>query len=152
MNSLPYTREYDLHEGIISTTCKISAAFDPSLEQDGIHPPFVECNAIWDTGAMRSVISHDLAQKIGLLPIGKTRVFHVKGESLQNTYLLNILLPNKIEIQSIIVTDGYFTDTDFLIGMDVISLCDIAITSSQGKLKFSFQIPSIYDIDFTKFH
>ena len=37
-----------------------------------------------------------------------------------------------------------------LIGMDIISLCDFAITDSGAETKFSFQIPSFLDIDFEK--
>ncbi len=37
-----------------------------------------------------------------------------------------------------------------LIGMDIISLCDFAITNSGKNTKFSFQIPSVFDIDFER--
>ena len=46
------------------------------------------------------------------------------------------------------VNDGRLTDTDMLIGMDVISMCDFAITNAMEETKFSFQIPSSTDIDF----
>ena len=39
-------------------------------------------------------------------------------------------------------------DADMLIGMDVITLCDFAITNSGAETKFSFQAPSQFDIDF----
>ena len=41
-------------------------------------------------------------------------------------------------------------DVDVLIGMDIISKGDFSITASQGKTKFSFQIPSTHDIDYDK--
>ena len=50
----------------------------------------------------------------------------------------------------LMVNDGRLTDTDMLIGMDVISLCDFAITNVGKETKFSFQIPSTVDIDFSK--
>ena len=34
--------------------------------------------------------------------------------------------------------------------MDVISLCDFAITNLDMQTKFSFQVPSTLDIDFEK--
>lgn len=40
-------------------------------------------------------------------------------------------------------------DTDMLIGMDIISMCDFSLTSTNDQTKFSFQIPSSLDIDFT---
>ena len=48
------------------------------------------------------------------------------------------------------VNDGKLTDTDMLIGMDVISLCDFTITNPGAETKFSFQVPSTLDIDFEK--
>jgi len=116
----------------------------------GEHPPYIELNAIWDTGAMRSTISSQIAEKLGLIPIGQTRVCHADGESICNYYVVNLLLPNKIEIKMLMVNDGKLTDTDMLIGMDVISLCDFAITTSGAATKFSFQVPSSLDIDFEK--
>ena len=41
------------------------------------------------------------------------------------------------------------TDTDMLIGMDIITLCDFAITNKDGKTTFSFDIPSSRVTDYT---
>ena len=48
------------------------------------------------------------------------------------------------------VTSGDLKDTDVLIGMDVISMGDFAVTARNGCTKFSFQIPSTHDIDFSE--
>jgi hypothetical protein len=50
----------------------------------------------------------------------------------------------------LMVNDGKLTDTDMLIGMDVITLCDFAITNAGEKTRFSFQVPSTLDIDFER--
>ena len=97
---------------------------------------------------MRSTISSDVVRKLNLIPIGQTRVCHADGESICNYYVVNLLLPNRIEIKMLMVNDGRLTDTDMLIGMDVITLCDFAITNSTNETKFSFQVPSATDIDF----
>jgi hypothetical protein len=65
-----------------------------------------------------------------------------------NTYMIDIHLVNGISFPSLHVTEGKFTDTDVLIGMDIISQGDFAITAPEGKTKFSFQVPSTHDIDF----
>jgi hypothetical protein len=49
-------------------------------------------------------------------------------------------------------TESELTGMDVLIGMDIISSGDFAVTASQGKTKFSFQYPSTHDIDFAKEH
>lgn len=149
MKAVPYTQTYPKPALCISTACKISEPYDAAMDTEG-HPPYMELNAIWDTGAMRSTISTQIANELGLIPLGQTRVCHADGESVCNYYVVNLLLPNKIEIKMLMVNDGKLTDTDMLIGMDVISMCDFSITSPATETKFSFQVPSTYDIDFEK--
>lgn len=149
MKSVPYTQTYSKPALCIATACKISEPYDSSIDTDA-HPPFLKLSAIWDTGAVRSTISTQIARKLNLVPIGQTRVCHADGESICNYYVVNLLLPNRIEIKMLMVNDGKLTDTDMLIGMDVIALCDFAITSSGTKTKFSIQVPSSLDIDFEK--
>ena len=148
MKPVAFTSTYKKPVNSIVTRCKISAPFDQKYDK-GEHPPFQECDAIWDTGAMRSTISVELTKRLDLKPFGQTRVFHADGESICNYYLINLLLPNKIEIQMLMVNDGNMKDTDMLIGMDIISMCDFSLTSTNDQTKFSFQIPSSLDIDFT---
>lgn len=151
MKSVPFTAEFAKPAHCIETKCKLSEAFDAEMDPNGEHPRFMECNAIWDTGAMRTTISCELASRLGLIPLGQTRVLHTDGESICNYYVVNLLLPNKIEVKMLIVNDGKMKDTDMLIGMDIISMCDFAITgASAQKLKFSFQTPGVFDIDFCK--
>jgi hypothetical protein len=99
---------------------------------------------------MASVISTNVVNSLGLKPIGKARVFHANGESTVCTYLINISLPNGIEFPSLLATEGLLSDTDVLIGMDIISKGDFAVTTADGDTKMSFQIPSTHDIDFVQ--
>jgi hypothetical protein len=85
---------------------------------------------------------------LNLKPTGKARVFHANGESIVNTYSVNVLLPNNLGFSSLPVTEGVLTDV--LIGMDIISKGDFSVTASQGKTKFSFQLPSTHDTDLCK--
>jgi len=75
-------------------------------------------------------------------------VYHANGSSDVNTYGVNILLPNNIGFHALKVTEGILTGIDVLIGMDIISKGDFAITSFHGNTKFSFNMPSTHDIDF----
>ncbi|KAA6302538.1 MAG: hypothetical protein EZS26_001370 [Candidatus Ordinivivax streblomastigis] len=142
-----FTVEYAGITDTLVTKCIVSKAYNTSETTTSNH---VECKAIWDTGAMRSVISTKIVDKLRLAPIGKTRVFHANGESVVGSYLVNIILPNQIGCSFLQVTEGDITDTDVLIGMDIISQGDFAVTASQGKTKFSFQVPSTHDIDYVK--
>ena len=91
------------------------------------HPPYIQCKAVWDTGAMSSVITPTLARKLGLFSLGLVKMHHANGDSMVNTYMINLLLPNKMEVSTLYVMEGDMTDNDILIGMDVITLCDFAI-------------------------
>ena len=46
------------------------------------------------------------------------------------------------------VNYGKMKDVDMLINMDIITMCDFALTSQGSDTVFSFQIPSTCTIDF----
>jgi len=107
--------------------------------------------AIWDTGATNTVITEKVVKECGLKPTGITRVCTVGGEQSTNTYMVNILLVNKVEVYQIKVTEGKISgDADVLIGMDIIGSGDFAVTNKNDKTVFSFRIPSLECIDFVK--
>jgi predicted aspartyl protease len=110
----------------------------------------MQFHALWDTGAEGSVVSGRVAKALGLEPTGIAKVYHANGESMVNIYSVNIFLPNDTIFYVPTVTEGILTGTDVLIGMDIISQGDFTITASQGKTKFSFQIPSTHDTDYVK--
>jgi len=101
---------------------------------------------------MGSVITPNVANKLGLSPVGMATVYHAYGEIEVPTYLVSILLPGNIEFPYIRVTEGDLSGIDMLIGMDVIARGDFAITSPEGNTKFTFQVPATHNIDFVKEH
>ena len=105
--------------------------------------------AIWDTGATGSVITQSVVDACGLRPTGMATVHHADGESVQETYLVNIGLPNRVAYPGVRVTKArLLVDADVLIGMDIISTGDFAVTNLDGLTKFSFRVPSLEHIDF----
>jgi len=64
--------------------------------------------------------------------------------------LINVYLPNKAKIVNVKALEGTPNSCDMLIGMDVITLGDFAITNPNGKTVFSFRMPSMTEIDFIK--
>lgn len=71
--------------------------------------------------------------------------------TLANVYLVAIFLPNKVAFTSVRVTEAPLpTGTDVLIGMDMISQGDFAVTNFGGKTVFSFRIPSMQTIDYVQ--
>lgn len=106
--------------------------------------------AIWDTGATNTVISEELAHNLNLTPIGKASVSTAGGIIEVNKYVLGLKLPNNLQIQNVMVTAGKLNGTDFLIGMDIITLGDFAVTNLNGKTTFSFRYPSCETINYVK--
>jgi len=134
----------------ISTACKISDSYSFDLDADMEHPQYFECSAAWDTGAVMSVISHQMANRLNLNNMGFANMIHADGTSKVRTFFINLLLPNKMEVQMLQVMESNLLDTDMLIGMDIINLCDFAITHPNGETLFSFDTTKSHVIDFTK--
>jgi hypothetical protein len=128
----------------------------PALDAEvGSQPPppgaTNKCIALWDTGATMSVISAKVAKDCGLAPSGMINTAGVHGIKLVNTYLVSFYLPNRIVLPSLAVSEGDFGgDIGALIGMDIISQGDFAVTNRKGLTWFSFRMPSLQRFDFVK--
>ena len=59
-------------------------------------PNYTAIKAIWDTGASGSAITKKVAQQLGLIPSGMAQVNTANGIATQNTYTIDIGLPNKV--------------------------------------------------------
>lgn len=110
----------------------------------------VPVKAQWDTGATATCISKKLVEKLNLLPTGKVRVSTPSGTGIMNKYVVNLILNNEVRIQNLIVMDSEIGNQgiDVLIGMDIISIGDFAVSNYNGKTQFSFRIPSQEHITF----
>lgn len=133
----------------IETVCKVSSHFIPDANHI-THPPFRNYSAIWDTGAVMTVISSKLVKELNLFPCGKRTMIHANGNSYVNVYFINVLLPNNVEIQALQVMEGQLEDTDLLLGMDVIGLGDFALTSPNACTQMSFSMPPTHNTDYSK--
>ena len=108
--------------------------------------------ALWDTGASGSMISKGLASHLNLKAIDMCLIQGVSGLQQSPVYLIDILLPSKVIISNVRVTEfldnGIFS---IIIGMDIITMGDLAISNKDGKTMVSFLVPpSDNPIDFTQ--
>ena len=111
----------------------------------------IEVQAIWDTGATRSVVTQRVIDSCGLVQTGWTQVRHIGNADPEwvPTYEADIYLPNKVRCPAVAVIQGFISETiGALIGMDIITRGDFAVTYPEGKTKFSFRVPPQADIDF----
>lgn len=133
---------------VLMTDVLLAVAYDPAKINPA--PPHKQFKAIWDTGATGSVIDQRIAAELALKPISVTMVSHADGQCMKPVYMVNILLPNRVGFQHVRVTEGNLGDVDVLIGMDIISQGDFAITNLNGTTTFSFRLPSLTRIDFVE--
>lgn len=131
-----------------NVTVKISPIL---VQRFNLEPKEVEVSAVWDTGAMATVICQRIANELGLIPITKRKVCTANSTRIANVYMVDILLPNRVYISSVEVTDMPDTlDCDMLIGMDIFRFGDASITNANKKTVFSFRVPPNYKhIDYT---
>lgn len=134
---------------VLTNQCGITQAF--AIGGAGIQAQPQPFMAIWDTGATASVITQEVVAACGLKATGMTRVHHVQGTADAETYLVNIYLPNRVVFPTMRVTKGDLTGgANILIGMDIMSQGDFAVTNFQGLTKFTFRVPSQLHLDFVE--
>lgn len=127
------------HKGkinFLTTPCGASIAF---LNKKGLKIPIiVNVTGLWDTGATGSVITSKLVAELDLKPFTKTNVSHAAGTSEGvPVYKINVYLPNGVGVQMVNVTLGELPPKmDMLIGMDIITTGDFAITNKGGNYFF----------------
>ena len=114
-------------------------------------PAAHQFDGIWDTGATGSLISANVVERCDLKQTGVATIRTANGnEDTVPTYIVNLRLPNQVVVMGIPVARGSFGDADVLIGMDVITKGDFAVSNWDGKTSFSFRVPSRGEIDFVK--
>ena len=125
---------------------KVKVSANKELFNDAREKEFV---GIWDTGASNTAISSKVAKECGLIPTGKATINTANGERVVDTYIIDIALPNNVNINGVQVTEFTAVEgSDLLIGMDIMSLGDLAISNYDGETSFSFRIPSTKRTDY----
>jgi hypothetical protein len=105
---------------------------------------------LWDTGASNSVITQKIVDALGLIPDDRVVVSTPSGIMETFLYTVDICLPNDIVIQHLSVPLGHMATSDLLIGMDIISQGDFAVSNVDGKTAFTYRVPSLVRFDFEK--
>ena len=106
--------------------------------------------AQWDTGATNTCISEEIAKQYNLKPISYMRSKTPSGELISPVYYIDIELNNEVVFNNWTVMGSKIGEQgiDVLIGMDIISKGDFAISNYNKKTQFSFRLPSQQDVDY----
>ena len=109
-------------------------------------------NAQWDTGAEISCVSRRLIRSIQPKPQGCSVVAGVSGETTSFDFVVDIMLAPEFHIRNVEVCSALLArdDIDLIIGMDIISMGDLAISNYDGRPTLSFRIPSLERTDYTQ--
>ena len=142
------------HQGLANkliSDVEVCAAYDPNNPPTPL-PQRMPSRALWDTGASASVLTTNFATQLGLVPTGTIEVHHGGGTRMANTYVVNFVLPNGVQLIGITASDMPATHNHFgcLIGMDVIAHGDFTVSNVGGNTLMSFRTPSYVGIDYVK--
>ena len=130
--------ETDIHVGMPACSVEQAVKYDRTLK------------AVWDTGAQGTSISFALANEMQLVQTAEIILNGVTGSCSCRVFLISLFLPNDIVIPELQVSEcPGDIGCDVLIGMDIITMGDFAISHRHGHTVFSYRIPSIERIDFT---
>jgi hypothetical protein len=138
---------------VLTNEVSVFPAFNPSGGGTPDNALGHRYRAIWDTGATNSVITPQVAAQCSLAQIGVTRVSGVNSSQRSPTYLIALGLPNRVLITPLRVSANDIcpeSGCNVLIGMDVISQGDFAVSNFEGHTNFTFRMPSAQDISFVK--
>ena len=117
--------------------------------------PAQNIKALWDTGATHSAISDRLAVRMQLPSEDFARVSTASGILRVPVYLVQVGLPNQFVFEEMEAVEFAYSeedDYDLIIGMDIMTQGDLAISNFEGKTVFSFRIPSLHRVDFEAEH
>lgn len=115
----------------------------------------IKAKGIWDTGATNSAILDKTSKILDLCPLSIVEVIGVHGKKKVFLYNIIVRLNNEnIEIpvhaNECTALDETDSDICLLIGMDVITRGDLAITNFNNQTVLTFRYPSIETIDYVK--
>ena len=109
-------------------------------------PQKTKVAALWDTGAMISAITPEIANKLNLVPFNRVKVNGINNSSIANVVKVSITLPNQVVLNNYnVAVCNLVQNVDFLIGMDIIQLGDFSISNGEGKTLFTFSMPPFED-------
>lgn len=141
--TLAFTSRYPVLSNVLKNEVFVTAVRDRGHQQI----KEVEALALWDTGATNTTINKRIVTELNLVPTGMQTLHTANGPCDCFTYLIDIKLPNRVKVHSLLVSGTEVNGVDMLIGMDIIMLGDLSITNCK-KTTFSFQMPSQSELDY----
>ena len=106
----------------------------------------IRIKALWDTGAILSAVTPEIAKKLNLVSTNRIKVNGIGNYCIADIVRVSIRLPNMVELNNARISVlNLVKDVDMLIGMDIIRLGDFSISNGGGKMLFTFAMPPFDD-------
>lgn len=101
--------------------------------------------AIWDTGTVVSCISDEIARRENMKPVDSGVLATLTGQKEIVYYFLDIWLSKDILIPNVKAAGISMAgrDSDFVIGMDIISRGNLTVKNNNGKTELRFEFNEI---------
>jgi hypothetical protein len=144
-NHLTLSYYYNKKQNKIITPVTLHAVpFNSSLS--------LSTNALWDTGASMSAITPEIKGKLKVTPVDKKTIAGIHSTQVVDVVLITVELPNSVIKMNIKVAVCNITsNVGMIIGMDIISLGDLALSNGDEQTLLSFAVPPFLEkIDFSK--
>lgn len=142
MHAYRYTKRYkDIQNQLSSPLVLINPMTGTRLETEGI----------WDTGATLSCITQKAAHHLGLQISSYTTMRGVNSSKVVPVYIVRLQIGPEVSVLveaaecEQLVDDG---TAELLIGMDVITKGDFAVSNFQNQTTLTFRFPSHQHMDF----
>lgn len=139
--TVAFTTKYPCVVRALSTEITVTSTFDRTKS--------IKLQGIWDTGATHSSINKKYIETLDLKTVGMCVVNTAGGSVDATQHIVDMILPNG-QTLTMHVTATDLVNTDMLIGMDIISQGDFAVSNFNGKTILNFRLPSVSDTDFVQ--
>jgi len=112
----------------------------------------VYTNALWDTGAMMSAITPDIRDKLKAPSVDRKTIAGIHSSQEVDIVSIMLELPNNVVKRTFkAAVCNIASSAEMIIGMDIISLGDFALSNGNDQPLFSFAVPPFVNkIDFSK--
>jgi len=112
----------------------------------------ISVNALWDTGAMISAITPEIREKLKAVTVYRKTITAIHTTQDVDVVSITLELPNRVVKKTIeVAVCNMASNAEMIIGMDIISLGDFALSNGNDQTLFSFAVPPFKDkMDFSK--
>jgi hypothetical protein len=107
---------------------------------------------MWDTGAVMSAITPEIRNKFQSKTVNRRKVTSIHTTEEVDIVIIIFELPNRVLKQTIeVAVCNLACNAGMIIGMDIISYGDFALSNGNNQTLFSFAVPPFQNkIDFSK--